>query len=459
MVLLRALCELAKQHHWHLAVAHLNHRLRGHAASADERLVRSIAERLKLPVVIERAEVRAFAQAQKLSLEMAGRQLRHEFLAKTALRLHIPTVALAHHADDQLELFFLRLLRGSGGEGLAGMKWRSPSPASLRVQLVRPLLDLSKADLRTYAAENQIRFREDVSNAWRDILRNRVRHELLPLLRRKYQPALNRTVSRSIQIIGAESDFVTRIATEYRQKIQSPKSQVRPPKRKGKPQAGPRPAGSLRLRGAKAGNTAADFDRLHLALQRATVRLQLLALGVTPTFDLIEWLREKPGQAIEVGSGTNGAALVRAPNGRVRFVDRTQARFRPDQLEVPLHGPAGGTSFAGVRFWWRSLRKRGVARPIQARGPEYFDADKVGNRVLLRHWRPGDRFQPIGLSGDVKLQDWFVNQKVAYEQRRRLVIAEAADGHIFWVEGQRISERFKLTNATIRRLQWRWERL
>ena len=82
-------------------------------------------EQLKVPLVVERADVRRFARTQKLSLEMAARELRHEFLARTARRLGIPSVALAHHADDQLELFFLRLLRGSGGEGLAGMKWRS----------------------------------------------------------------------------------------------------------------------------------------------------------------------------------------------------------------------------------------------------------------------------------------------------------------------------------------------
>ena len=89
----------------------------------------------------------SLARAQRLSLEMAARKLRHDFLARTARRRHIPIVALAHHADDQLELFFLRLLRGSGGEGLAGMKWRNPSPSDAEVQLVRPLLDQPKAVL------------------------------------------------------------------------------------------------------------------------------------------------------------------------------------------------------------------------------------------------------------------------------------------------------------------------
>jgi tRNA(Ile)-lysidine synthase len=92
-------------------------------------------------------------------------------------------------------------------------------------------------------------------------------------------------------------------------------------------------------------------------------------------------------------------------------------------------------------------------------GGECFDAEKVGSPVLLRHWRPGDRFQPIGMASPVKLQDFFTNQKVPRDQRRQLILAVTAKGEVFWVEGMRISERFKLTKHTIRGLQWRWKRL
>src|SRR5208337_2330462 len=145
MVLLHALHRLAKQHGWQLTVAHFNHRLRGRASDADENLVRRTAAAMKLAVVAGRADVKAFARKSKLSIEMAARKLRHEFLAREARKRKIRIVALAHHADDQVELFFLRLLRGTGGEGLAGMKWRSPLSADPRLTLVRPLLDVTKA--------------------------------------------------------------------------------------------------------------------------------------------------------------------------------------------------------------------------------------------------------------------------------------------------------------------------
>ena len=99
---------------------------------------------------------------------------------------------------------------------------------------------------------------------------------------------------------------------------------------------------------------------------------------------------------------------------------------------------------------------KSFARPQPLAGRETFDGDKVGSKILLRHWQPGDRFQPIGLKSPVKLQDLFVNAKIPVQQRRERVLATTADGIIFWVEGLRIGEKFKLTPATRRKLVWKW---
>src|SRR6185312_8210942 len=133
-VLLQVLHALSKKNRWRITVAHLNHQLRGRSSDADERLVIRVAKKMGVAVVASRTDVKKLAQTGKLSLEMAARKARHEFLAQTAARLNISHIALAHHADDQVELFFLRLFRGAGSEGLAGMKWRGPSPADRRIQ-------------------------------------------------------------------------------------------------------------------------------------------------------------------------------------------------------------------------------------------------------------------------------------------------------------------------------------
>ena len=430
MVLLDLLHRLGRKYCWRLTVGHLNHQLRGHSSEADERLVRRTAARLKLPVVVERADVRTFARRRKVSLEMAARELRHEFLARTAGRLQIPSVALAQHADDQIELFFLRLLRGSSGEGLAGMKWRGPSPSDRRIELVRPVLDQPKFVLRQWAAEARVRHREDTSNAVVEFQRNRIRHELLPLLRRKYQPALDRTIRRVMEIVGAEAEFARQAAREWLQGIGSPKgSRVR-------------------------------FEKLPPAVQRRCVQLQLVGQGTVPDYELVEQLRVNAGRPVAVGLAR--AVLryaLRERDGLVHVRRALAEEFRPGAMQVGLRGRAGEVEFGGARIAWRILHGSGWKQPRATVRRECFDADKVGSVVILRHWQAGDRFQPIGMGSSVKLQDFFTNQKVPREKRHRLILAATVQGEIFWVEGMRISERFKLSAGTNRRLQWRWKRL
>jgi tRNA(Ile)-lysidine synthase len=422
VVLLHILYRLSAKFHWRLTVAHFNHRLRGTESDADERFVRTTAQRLKLKCVVENADVGALARREGMSVEMAARQVRHEFLARTARQLKISKVALAHHADDQVELFFLRLFRGAGGEGLAGMKWISLSTCHSSVRLVRPLLDQSKAALRSYAEEQGTSFREDSSNEQFDYLRNRIRNKLLPHLAQRYQPALAKTVSRSMDVIGAEADFVSEAAERWLQ-------------------------AKRRL----------PFQRLHLAVQRRVVQLQLLGTGVAPDFDLVERLRQAPGELVTVGPNL---LLSREPDGRLVRKSIRRADFCGAQKTIELKGESGAIVFGGLTIKWRRVVSGNMPNglPRFVAGKELFDADRLGPRITLRHWREGDRFQPIGMRGSVKLQDLFTNQKIDRSERRRRVVAATEAGELFWVEGLRISERFKLNRETKCRVEWRWRR-
>jgi tRNA(Ile)-lysidine synthase len=357
-----------------------------------------------------------------MSVEMAARQLRHEFLARTARRLRIRTVALAHHADDQVELFFLRLFRGAGGEGLGGMKWSSPSPCNSTVRLIRPLLDQSKSTLRSYAGEHGVSFREDSTNAQLNFLRNRVRNKLLPYLTQRYQPALARTILRAMDVIGAEADFVS-------------------------------DAAGKRLRAKR----RLPFQRLHVSLQRRVVQLQLLELGVTTNFDLVERLRQAAGQWVTVRPNL---VLRRDSDGRITQQTVRRSDFNDERKTVELSGKNGTIAFGELTVKWRMVAARDIRKglPRFSSGKEYFDADRLGSRIVLRHWRAGDRFQPIGMTVPVKLQDLFTNQKLDQNERHRLAVAATVSGELFWVEGTRMSDQFKLTKTTTRRLEWRWLR-
>lgn len=475
MVLLRLLHSLVPEQRWRLKIAHLNHKLRGRSSLADEQLVRRVSRQLGLPLIVESADVRGYASKHKLSVEMAARKLRQDFLARTARRLKLSSVALAHHADDQVELFFLRLLRGSGAEGLAGMKWRNPSPANPKVELVRPLLNVTKQTLAEYAGHNRVPFRHDATNVSQEFQRNLIRHELLPLLKRKYQSALNETVLRVMDILGGEAQFVQQVAGAWLERRAQP-DQVANDKARAAPCRRPRKESlidfdpvppdfftrdSLRpllQRQDLEHLLGCDFAQLPVALQRRTLCLQLMAVGVTPGFELVERLRSAPGRAINLPGETRLQA-VRDAQGLIR-VERFEKPLASAAAEtIVLTSPAGAASLGGFRLSWRFIPQTGTKRPTPSPHQELFDADKVGSPVVLRHWLPGDRFWPIGMNQPVKLQDFFTNQKVPRALRGRLVVAVTDKGELFWVEGMRISEPFKLRKETIRRLCWAWERV
>jgi tRNA(Ile)-lysidine synthase len=436
MVLLHALKTLADERRWKLAVAHFNHRLRGRASEADEALVRKTAREMKLPFFSESADVEQIAWEEKISIEMAARQLRHTFLARTARDHGTNTIALAHHADDQVELFFLRLLRGAGGIGLGGMQWRSTSPVDKKISIVRPLLDVPRAELAAFAKKNRIRYREDGTNLSMDFLRNRIRHQLLPLLRRDYQPGLNKTVLRSMEIAGAESNLIAGLARAWLNQQAF--------RRGGEEDGG---AGSSSY-------LETDFEKLPEAIQRQVLKLQIIELGVTPDFELVEFIRQSADRPVAVSAMVS---LFRDATGCVKRHEYQTVAFDDHHVTVRVDKP-GRIEFDGAELKWRFRNPRkDFGKSKAAGGLELFDADKTGKKIVLRHWRAGDRFRPIGLASGAKLQDLFTNAKVPREKRHQLVVAEAGAG-IFWVEELRISEDFKLTAQTKRVLIWKWRR-
>lgn len=420
MVLLHILHEGSALHGWHLVVAHFNHMLRGRHGDADERLVRKRAERLGVRFRGGRADVRAWAARLGVSLEMAARQKRHEFLARTARSLGVRTVALAHQADDQLEGFFLRLLRGAGPEGLSGMRLTGPSPVDPEVRLIRPLLGVTRKEVARFARDCGIPFREDATNERLDHERNRVRHRLLPFLKEEFQPNLMETVARLIQVMTVESDFVASQTEE-----------------------------ALLAR--------RPFEQLDTALQRRWLRAQCFQLGLVPDFELVEFLRNRPEERCMVAP----KRVVWRNRGGHLQEERLVSTARPGKRERKVRLAEGGrVLFDGVEVEWRVEPCAGwtPSRPAE-QGLERFDLAKVGVQVRLRHWRPGDRFQPIGMSRPVKVQDLFTNRKIPRTERARLTVAENSAGQIFWIEGLRISEQFKLDASARRCLEWRWRRL
>lgn len=403
--LLSALAALAPARGWTLAAAHFDHRLRGEAGRLDGELVAEACARLGLPCL--RGEAAVAGPRKGASPEAAARAARLAFLAAAARSFGAERVVTAHHADDQAELVLLRLLRGAGGEGLGGMEAADPFPGAPDLRLVRPFLGFSRAEIAAWAAAQGVPFREDETNADMRRPRNRLRHRLIPLLTAEHQPALRDVLARVAEITGAEADFTARAAADW---LASP--------------------------GRRA------FGDLHVAVQRAAVRRQLLAAGATADFELVERLRREPGRPVNAPAGRR---FRRDAAGRVEEL-RPTPPFSAASLWVP---PAteGVVDFAGLQLTWR---------PAAGDEPLRIRPAVVAHGWRLRGWQPGDRFHLPGLPRPAKLQDIFVNRKVPAGERRRRVLAADPAGTIFWVEGLPLAAgAFAASGPAV---GWRWSR-
>ena len=190
-----------------LVVAHLNHLLRGPESDADEEFVRKLAERYAVPCEISRVDVTELARTRRISVEEAGREARYSFFEETRNKHNAQAIAVAHHADDQAETVLIRLLRGAGTAGLSGM-----SPRTDRL-IVRPLLGITSAELRLHLENHSVSFREDASNQDRLYLRNRIRHDLIPLLS-SYNPAISERLAITARLLAEDEQLLVEITRD-----------------------------------------------------------------------------------------------------------------------------------------------------------------------------------------------------------------------------------------------------
>ncbi|MGC2424056.1 MAG: tRNA lysidine(34) synthetase TilS [Nitrospirota bacterium] len=421
VAMLHGLLELKEGLHIKLAVAHLDHGFRDESA-AEAEFVKGMAESLGLPFYTEKAGLKERLAGQSVNRQAAARAARYDFLERAADVLFADKIAVAHTADDQAETVLMRLLRGSGMSGLAGIPpvrtvdgWRS---------VVRPLIYASRRELENYLSENKIASVTDPSNLKNVYLRNRIRLELLPVLG-TYNPRILEALARSAELLQADEEFLEGRAREMLESIVARREK-----------GGESGSGLITLR-------LDDFDKLPEALKRRVVRLavedvkgDVLGLSYGHVTDAVRDIYEGP-----TGRGTDlpgGVRFERSYKKLLIYLPEEGISFSVP-LPLPEEGEASGADVPEAGLTAEAEIVSGAC--AVDKNSALFDLGKMDGPLVIRSRRPGDFFYPAGMEGRKRLKTFFIDLKVPRMERARVPLLECA-GEIAWVMGYRQDRRF-----------------
>ena len=390
-------------------VAHCNFHLRSEESDGDEKFVRNYAEKNDVQCFVKHFDTEQYASEQGVSIEMAARDLRYAWFEELRRQLNYDKIVVAHHADDQAETFFINLLRGAGLNGLKGMRPQNGV-------IIRPLLWASREEIHQYAIENQIVWREDHTNAENVYLRNKIRNRLMPVFD-ELQPEARQGLYKSLEHLSSENEL-------YRELLNERLSQI------------------VRKNG---GVQSVQKAKVLELVERSTSSFQLL----------FEWLRQHGFntdqchfifEVMENGVGNKyyspthqlviGRDELQLYEIKSVVDDEIQISVGEERIEKPL----------SLRF--STIEKTTDFVIDKSANVAMLDADKIRFPLVLRHWRRGDRFHPLGMKGSKLLSDFFMDQKFTEAQKESVWILTTSENEILWVVGHRIDDRFKVTNST-----------
>ena len=425
-----------------LHAAHLDHGLRPEASDADADFVRGLADGLGMPLTIERVDTPAFRAERKLSTEDAARRLRYGFLARVVEEQGADCVALGHTLDDQAETALMHVLRGSGLAGLRGMRAvsRMDVEGERAVTLFRPMLPVAKSETLAYCAENGLAARLDESNLSTEFTRNRVRLELMPQLER-YNPSVRDALSRLAAAAAMDMDF---IMGEVERAAD----------------------GVLAVEGDSATFDRRGFTGLHPAIGRHLLMYAVRALRgdgadleASHVSDMFRLMSEpSSGKGVDLPGGMRFQTV----GGHARIAPSVsddcplpEGVGAPFPIRVP-----GVTDLGGWRITACVEAASEGGFPASAKGGtafmERFDADVMGERLLVRRRVAGDRFQPLGMVGEKKLKRFMIDEGVPRSWRDRVPLVESG-GRIAWVVGWRMADWAKVRGDSRRVLRVEFE--
>ncbi|MGC1390823.1 MAG: tRNA lysidine(34) synthetase TilS [Bacteroidales bacterium] len=387
-----------------IGIAHCNFSLRAGESDKDEDMVRKYALKHNVPFYSTRFETKSFAKKHGLSVQMAARDLRYNWFEEIRIRNGYSSIAVAHNLNDNAETLLMNLIRGTGLTGMTGMK-----PASNRI--IRPLLFATRQDILAFCNQNKIIFREDRSNADTKYTRNKIRHLVIPLLK-EINPSIELTLNETTERFSGYNEIVSQFMLRLKESISEEKDQF----------------------------ITFNISKLKTHFQNKTILFELFKpYGITNALliDLLKVIEGKTGSQIV----TSTHRIIK--NRKELVVTGNKTGKEPSYL---IGNEDDICNFPGIS----SVKSVRITKTFKIPSDSLIaciDAQKVKFPVRIRKWKKGDYFYPLGMKQKKKLSDYFIDNKYSRFDKEDIYILES-DGKIAWIIGDRIDERFKITEST-----------
>lgn len=426
VVLLDLLVKLKEVFDYNLYVAHLNHGVRGIDADRDEAFVEELSKKYNLQFFSKKVDMNRYAKENKISSEEAGRILRYGFFREVLSTLGSGKIAVAHNKNDQAETIMHRIIRGSGIDGLIGMKFKSQD-------IIRPILNIKRSEIYEYLILNDLDYVEDYTNAKTMYQRNKIRLELFPYIEENFNPNIVDSLYRLSKNAQADAEALDEIAEK-----------------------------KFKLLMKKKDNNSIIIQGSILNEETPAIRNRIIRKAIFYLCDDIVDIDQKhiemvsdllksntTGKSIDIGKSIK--AKISYGNLHLQLEKPESLAFEPRELSLGENLVEELNLKLNIEIVDLSDINYNLSNT------KYFDYDKIKEPIIIRTRKNGDVFYPLGLNGKKKIKKYFIDKKVPSEERDKIPLI-CDDNNIIWVVGYDISDIFKITNKTQRVLKMQYKK-
>ena len=397
---------LLNQVNFDISLAHCNFQLRGEDSDQDEKFVKKLAGQLQLPIFTKSFATTEFAKKEKLSIQLAARTLRYDWFRAILKENKLDHILTAHHADDSLETFLINMIRGTGLDGLTGIPERNEN-------ILRLLLPFTREQIEKFAEDNTIVWRDDNSNVEKKYVRNKIRHDVIPVLK-ELNPSLLTSFNKTLQNLKGSRQIIE-------DSIENIKGIVIIP--------------------TESGIQKIDIEKLKEFNSPQAYLYELLNdFGFTEWNDIVDLLEAQSGKQIisnthRLVKDRNFLLLTDRDSTRIKEKEKIYEVFEKDRI-VEIEDFKLEVSYV------KTVRIEGKTQNVA-----FIDRDKLKFPLIVRKWKNGDYFYPSGMQGKKKLSKFFIDNKMSVLQKKKIWLLCSAN-EIIWIIGKRLDDRYKAIVTT-----------